>query len=160
MKKRVIICGYPKSGNTWLTRLTAEIIGCPVAGFWCAPANNDIAIEGGERESEYECYKAHHSIEFMSKTLSHYSNGTEKLIYVIRDPRDVIISGSHYFRFSPRNSRLYHLFAVLPFGLRVYSKWITKLVDTHNYKLKIMTSGLIHGTREGAWLQVPWKKPC
>ena len=35
--KKIIIVGYPKSGNTWLTRLTADLVGCPVEGFLYNP---------------------------------------------------------------------------------------------------------------------------
>ena len=34
MKNKVIITGYPKSGNTWLTRLIAEALDSPVIGFY------------------------------------------------------------------------------------------------------------------------------
>ncbi len=59
-KKKVIIVGYPKSGNTWITRLTAELLNCPVKGFLYEKDNNEIAIEGLNRTSIYECYKSHH----------------------------------------------------------------------------------------------------
>lgn len=138
MKKRIIICGYPKSGNTWLTRLTAEIVGCPVVGFWCEPFTREMATEGLERESDYQCFKAHHSIFQMNHTFVGYADGNEKLIYVIRDPRDVIVSASYYFNFRiPRVKRLFH---------------------AQKYKLDTLTKGLVKGTHEGCWLRVPWKE--
>lgn len=56
--RTVIVSGYPKSGNTWTTRLVAEAIGCPVKGFWGSD-HNEIAIEGAERDSEFLVYMSH-----------------------------------------------------------------------------------------------------
>jgi hypothetical protein len=95
-KQNIIIAGYPKSGNTWITRLTAELIGCPVKGFWMEKNNNEIAVEGDNRKSNYQCFKSHH----LYGELSHQENLEEqKIIYVIRDPRDIAISGANYFSF-------------------------------------------------------------
>jgi hypothetical protein len=96
-KKNLIVLGYPKSGTTWLTRLTAELIGCPVKGFWSQPDNPEAAIEGRERDSNYRCFKAHHSYPKLLNTFSDFANGSEKVIYIVRDPRDVAISATHYF---------------------------------------------------------------
>jgi hypothetical protein len=49
--KNIIVIGYPKSGCTWATRLVAELVGCPVAGFWQS-RRKEIAIEGEERVSD------------------------------------------------------------------------------------------------------------
>ena len=154
MNKRVIICGYPKSGNTWLTRLTAEILGCPVAGFWCQPFNKDTSIEGLDRESEFQCFKAHHAFEQMTHTLNLYGNGPEKMIYIYRDPRSVVVSAAHYFRFSPKYPRLKSLSECFSQRIDLYPKSL----DSHSYKLGLMVRGLIEGTTEGAWLRVPWNK--
>lgn len=54
--ERIIIVGYPKSGNTWLTRLVAQICNSPVAGF--LDANhvivNDFVIEGEEKPKSFK----------------------------------------------------------------------------------------------------------
>ena len=54
-ERRILVLGYPKSGTTWVTRLTAELLGAPVKGFWGEPANDEIAIEGASRVSGFEC---------------------------------------------------------------------------------------------------------
>lgn len=64
--KKIIIAGYPKSGNTWLTRLVAEIVGCPVTGFLYSQ-HFEIAKEGGDRKSEFECFKSHHKYYELKK---------------------------------------------------------------------------------------------
>jgi hypothetical protein len=154
MKKRIIVCGYPKSGNTWLTRLTAQIVGCPVAGFWCEPFNEEEAIEGLDRISEYQCFKAHHSVDAMKRTFTYYANGSEKIIYIIRDPRDIVVSGSQYFVLKPQYIVAPGLLASLPAGFVINNR-----VDyTNQYKLDTLTTGLLRGTRQGAWLHVPWKE--
>lgn len=97
MKKHLIVAGYPKSGNTWLTRLLAELVHCPVEGFWSQPENNEIAIEGKERESEYRCFKAHHLYSQLLDSYKTFGNGSEKVIYIVRDPRDVVVSATFFF---------------------------------------------------------------
>ncbi|HLC16083.1 MAG TPA: hypothetical protein VJL89_07640 [Thermodesulfovibrionia bacterium] len=51
--KTIFVVGYPKSGCTsfslWLTSLVAELLECPVKGFWEEQKDNEIAIEGQER---------------------------------------------------------------------------------------------------------------
>lgn len=93
----LVVSGYPKSGNTWLTRLTAQLIGCPVKGFWTQPQNKDLAIEGAERISEYICFKSHHIYPQLVDSFTTFGNRTERVIYIVRDPRDVAISASFFF---------------------------------------------------------------
>jgi hypothetical protein len=96
-KTKIIIVGYPKSGNTWITRLVAELIQCPVAGFWKTPPSyTEIAVEGSNRKSEFECYKSHLSYQSLIKDSR---QDKLKLIFVVRDPRDIAISGASYFSF-------------------------------------------------------------
>lgn len=108
--KNVIIVGYPKSGNTWITRLTAELIGCPVSGFWNEPDNQEIAVEGQSRNSEFRCFKSHHPLSELSNTFDTKDHKKNHIIYVIRDPRDVSVSGAHYFKFENRFKRLQKIF--------------------------------------------------
>jgi hypothetical protein len=154
MQQRIIVCGYPKSGNTWLTRLVAEIVGCPVSGFWCIPHQKEEAIEGLERESDCQCFKAHQSIEQMEYTFKYYANGSEKIIYVIRDPRDIIVSASHYFHLPPHYLRIYLLMSLFPSGSEMYYK----LFNTQKYNLDILTRGLLKGIKDIVWLHVPWNE--
>lgn len=153
LKKRIIVCGYPKSGNTWLARLTAELVECPVKGFWCEPFNNEIAVEGSNRESEFSCFKAHHSIDELEFTLEDYGNGTEKIIYIIRDPRDVSISAMKYFWFPPRYPRIRRMFSWFSSkGILLYKKYF----EPEEYRLKYIINGIVNGMSEGAWLHYSW----
>lgn len=94
--KNIVICGYPKSGTTWLTRLVGEMLDCPVTGSW-GFSNDFLTAEGEERISEYRCFKSHHVYE----ELLNSNNDIHRVIYIYRDPRDVVISGAHHFIFIP-----------------------------------------------------------
>lgn len=146
----MIICGFPKSGNTWLTRLSAELIGCPVAGFWNQPNNREIAIEGSDRVSDYECYKAHHRLSYLEKTLESSGNGSERIIYIVRDPRDIAVSASYFFQFPPIPRKKYRV-------RRKLTDWYIKMFGRKRDPSRII-DGMIHGTENLAWIQVPWDK--
>lgn len=81
----IVITGYPKSGNTWLTRLVGEVTQFPVVGFWNEPDNPEIAIEGLDRENGGEVYKSHHTV---SEIFKHecFIPGSTKVICIIRNP--------------------------------------------------------------------------
>lgn len=150
MKKRIIITGYPKSGNTWVTRLTAEIMRCPVSGFWCEPLNKEEAIEGEKRNSNYQCFKSHFNYEQLNQSLKVYGNGNEKIIYVYRDPRDILLSASNFY--SLTNNPTYMKWARLPMGLRFYYRFI----HTKEFKLNLLSEAMVHGSKIGPWLETSW----
>lgn len=152
-KNRVIICGYEKSGNTWLTRLTAEIVRCPVIGFWCHPTFDEIGIEGQDRVSSYQCFKAHHTSEQLQITLDLYGNGSEKIIYIYRDPRSVVVSAANYFNVQPRYPSIYSILCGLHFGLGFYHKFF----QPKHYQYDVYIDQLIHGTPVSIWRSEPWE---
>lgn len=93
-KNNIIIAGFPKSGTTWACRLIAELINCPVEGFWLYPDHEEIAIEGKDRTSKYCCYKSHHTYSELGALKK-----SDSIIYIVRDPRDVAISSADYFKY-------------------------------------------------------------
>ncbi len=150
-KRRVLVVGYPKSGNTWLTRLTAELLGAPVKGFWKEPHNDDVAVEGQNRVSDVEVFKGHHSYGAMRRDFT-----LANVVYVVRDVRDVAISGANYFSFkSPtwfgkitqstrrllpavrkgtlENLRLCRMILTLADGNREVNPWCAQAWDEHIY---------------------------
>jgi hypothetical protein len=151
---KVIIAGYPKSGCTWATRLVAELIGCPVGGFW--PGNEkDIASEGQNRVSDYSCHKAHHQINELGINLG---DPDHRVIYVLRDPRDIAISGAHYFEFI-KYPRIAALFRKVRRGEKLYRHTLYPILVRQNYRLEMMTEALLHGSRAvHNWVRISWKQ--
>ena len=95
--RRILVVGYPKSGNTWLTRLTAELLVAPVTGFWNEPSAVEIAVEGALRHSTFQVYKGHQRLADVRTDFD-----LKDIVYVVRDVRDVVVSGAHYFSFRSR----------------------------------------------------------
>lgn len=94
-KKNIIVCGYPKSGTTFSTRLVAQLLSCPSTGFWGFHGDTFVT-EGQERESDLICYQSHHPYEDLTRVSK---LPIHKIIYVVRDPRDIVVSGAFHFSF-------------------------------------------------------------
>lgn len=86
-KEPIFIIGYPKSGNTWLTRLVGDALNSRT-GSGYLQHSSEKATEGLNRDGTYIVLKSHHSKydkpEFITKS--------SKIIYIVRDFRDVLIS--------------------------------------------------------------------
>jgi hypothetical protein len=152
MKRNIIICGFPKSGNTWLTRLTAQLVDCPVAGFWLEPFNEEQAIEGSDRQSPWRCFKAHHPLKLLQRSLEVYGNGNDSIIYIYRDPRSIACSAAKYFKFKPQYKFLFELLSFFPNGIKLYEN----IFHNTTRKLNIVVNGLIKGSNQIPWFAYPW----
>ena len=146
--KNIVIVGYPKSGNTWVTRLAAELIQCPVSGFWYS-SHEEIAKEGMERISEFACYKSHHQLH----KLESFTEKPWKIIYVIRDPRDIVFSGIPYFYADFRKKTEHQLLTLL-----IPDKMHFWLGGRHKIKRE-MIQAVLHGNANvHAWCKVSWSR--
>ncbi len=139
--KNFIVVGYPKSGCTWATRLVAELVGCPVAGFWKSD-KKEIAVEGGDRISEFRCYKAHHPLGELGVSPNEFANS---VIYILRDPRDIALSAANHFQFE-RYPALRALFRRFRQGEKLYRHTLYPLLVGQDYRLERMTEALLHGS--------------
>ena len=152
--KNIIVVGYPKSGCTWATRLVAELVGCPVAGFWQSD-KKEIAIEGEDRVSDFRCYKSHHQLIELGVPPN---DSGARLIYVLRDPRDIAISAANYFQFN-RFPKLAALFRSVRRGEKLYRHTLYPLLVRQDYRLERVTEALLHGSAEvHNWVRVSWSE--
>lgn len=135
---RVIVAGYPKSGNTWLSHLVADLLGCAMAGFWRS-RRYESSFEPPDRPRifpDHLVYKSHHFPAQLGLNAS--TEPDLKVIHVVRDPRDVVCSGGPYFnklmpRFQELNPEVFHL-----------------------DPLEAMAHALLEGTRAFPFCSVPW----
>lgn len=139
-KKIVVVCGYPKSGTTWSTRLVAQLLSCPSVGFWGFQGDTFVT-EGKDRDSELICYQSHHAYHELTEVSD---LPIHKLIYVVRDPRDVAVSGAFHFSFF--NPGLLRFLNVLrPFALRNSLKKLVAWSNSKRYNIKRMIGMLKKG---------------
>lgn len=159
----LIVVGYPKSGNTWITRLVGELLGAPVLGFHGGNRDDEPAIEGLERASKYRVYKAHHTLASLQPAPP---DEPRRLIHVVRNPLDIAVSGAHFFRTFPGRS----LISPRLFGRP--GKTIRKALGLAYWKLarlqparplqdlgvRSMIRALKFGDPTLAWCQHPWNE--
>jgi len=154
-KKNILIVGYPKSGTTWLTRLTAELLHCPSVGFW-GESSEAMATEGLYRTSPHNCYQSHHSFQILKKN----TKDIFRIIYVLRDPRDIILSGANHFIFGQRYLQL--ILGVLPKGKLIYYKlnvFLNSTCYTKSYKIRRMIRAILDGDETvSLWCKNAWKQ--
>jgi hypothetical protein len=152
-QETVFVVGYPKSGCTWLTRLVAELLGCPVSGFLGEANEDDMAAEGQGRVSPYRVLRAHQQWHELAPSLTPSS----KVIYVVRDPRDATISGAHYFKFE-RSEFLGRLLGHLVFSRRRYYRLIYPRLSPESYCIQRMSNAILFGDESvSPWVRIPWK---
>jgi hypothetical protein len=85
------LVSYPKSGNTWIRFLVANFV-CPEAGVTLLSADRLIPNVDGQSKKYFKEMPRPRIIK------SHYpfQHAYKRVIYVVRDPRDVVLSQYHY----------------------------------------------------------------
>lgn len=150
--KNIIVVGYPKSGNTWITRLIAELVGCQVAGFWNSELD-EVAVEGQDRVSDFRCFKSHHQLDELNVDID---NDENPVIYVLRDPRDVAVSGAGFFKHN-RSERIEKFLEKIPKGKSLYGV-ISKIIHPEAHRIDKMIQAILYGSEEvHYWCRIFWK---
>ena len=148
----IVIAGYPKSGTMWTTRLVAQVLECPVNGYWGVNENTTV-MEGDSRVSHCTCYLSHHLYE---ELISSRHPDIHKIIYLVRDPRDIVISGAYHFNFYHQPvSRLKHGITDPGIFLRCL-KFISRTTYRRKQKIQRMIGMLKNGDPYINQCQYPW----
>lgn len=100
----ILVVGFPKSGNTWLTRLLSAALDWPVRGIGAA---RPLAEQGEDHKDGHVIRQLHllpkHEGPRLGAVPHQYTlnidavNGHHKIVHIIRDPRDVAVAVDHYW---------------------------------------------------------------
>ena len=151
----VVVAGYPKSGNTWLTRLVADLLDCPARGFLTPVNHVDNACEGEARDdSKFVCFKSHHQWhELRGEQLI---DDNTVVIYVLRDPRDVAVSAANFFRLVPRGL-LGRMLQPIPRATALYGAAGKKLLSEQTRIRRTVRAVLEGSALVHHWCRVSWQ---
>lgn len=139
-----------------MTRLVAELAHCPVVGFWNFDGD-EMAREGLHRSSDFGCFKSHHQL---SELASQSDFNCSRIIYVVRDPRDIAISGAHYFQFE-RYPQLREHLQKIPKGLGLYNRIFKKIPCSEHYRIARTIQAILYGSEDlHYFFRISWKAHC
>ena len=105
-KQTIYVAGYPKSGTTWLTRLLGDVLNSPTGGCMLQEDSKEIATEGQGRPGNYIVRKGHFvlidddtgSVVPRPHRLAWKQLTDEKIVFIVRDPRDICVSGAYHWQ--------------------------------------------------------------
>lgn len=146
----IVIVGFPKSGTTWATRLVADLASCPAAGHWLAD-HQELATEGLDRDSPHRCWKSHRRFEDLNVD----TEAGDRVIYVVRDPRDLVVSGANYFYFH-RWPWLARVLSGIPKARGVYDRLLYERVTTKRFRHDQMIEAVTVGNDVHEFTQLSW----
>lgn len=142
LNNKILLVGYPKSGNTWLQYLLAYITGSHSVNL------DDLQNENQQHNAQKlrEEKESKHSSDFLNglyickthslpKGISDI-DGYKGIVQIVRDPRDVIVSYYyfiHFFRMSKSNPELVNNYSKLQQS-RNFNQMIKKVCgELNNY---------------------------
>lgn len=110
MTETIYVTGYPRSGNSWTSQLLGDVLHCAVGGLYSA---KPLCTEGQDRGQVYYVAQLHLKPFFKREFENDYTDGQgavpnawafaplrwngEKVVHVVRDPRDVTVSAWSYW---------------------------------------------------------------
>jgi len=101
-RRIVYTLGYPRSGTTWFARLLGDALNSPVGGIVPADDRGNLATEGHKRSGRFSIRHGHvvpmNGNDATIPNLLPVANlTTERIMIMVRDPRDVTVSAAHYW---------------------------------------------------------------
>lgn len=116
MSTKILLAGYPKSGNTWLGYMLSYLLNAEyiepynfLAGIMYSKDVRILTLTSGnliEREkTKYHQVIKTHQPPHKSGSFKDFPALTDKIILIIRDPRDVAVSYYFYQKLFKENSR-------------------------------------------------------
>jgi hypothetical protein len=104
-RKQVLVAGYPRSGNTVTARMLGDALNSPVTGAYNSVP---LATEGLNRPGKFVVRQLHlHATDCKDYKGPAVRSGwcfctnlwtTERVVFVLRDPRDVAVSAKFYWK--------------------------------------------------------------
>jgi hypothetical protein len=89
----VFITGFPRSGNTWLNRIVCDLLDAPLQNI---PSEELDYSRTKTHGTDYVVRKTHwYRYEYDELENGYYGRPT-KVVWISRDPRDMIVSMMHY----------------------------------------------------------------
>jgi len=89
----IFVVGYPKSGNTWFQNILASLI------YGVNPElTPDSVIQDLIPDVHYKCYYRRYRNSVVFKSHSFPRPDYRKVIYIVRNGRDVMVSYFHYLK--------------------------------------------------------------
>jgi hypothetical protein len=137
----IYVSGYPKSGTTYFTRLLGDALWCPTGGSLPREDDREIATEGQDRLSDKIVRKGHFKLLDIPTTNPvtrphqlHWRAITpdgHRVIFVIRDPRDIAVSASFYWRVPLKSTIQNMVFGTNSFrALGPWTEYVQDWLDT------------------------------
>jgi hypothetical protein len=150
--EKIYVIGFPKSGNTWLTRLLADVLKCPAGNGMVGKDDIEISSDFNRvilkdvENPNYKILKTHFLPEVMNQAVD---NNIKRAVYIMRDFRDIVIS-AFYHKYKTEEEDL------LPTNfMELFSRGLLKffLYYRNRFRLwKLINSiGRQWGKRVGSW---------
>ncbi len=150
-KEPLYVVGFPKSGNTWLARLLAEVTDSKIAVSNSSDVVNN-ADNTQERKGNFLIHKVHVS-ENEEKLLDN------KTVYIVRDVRDVLVSGFfHVNRWADNNNfgfcfKLYFSHEVRKLNKKWQGNYVAEILNTVKLFARRLAGRKYTKIRVGSWSQ-------
>lgn len=110
-RRTVYVAGWQRSGTTWLSWLLGDALNCPVGTFAPHRDKRSFVAEGSNRPQPFFVRRGHFRLidkkggpvapSFLEMAWPNLTN--EILIFIVRDPRDTLVSAAHYWKKTPEH---------------------------------------------------------